>query len=81
MPVEAMALGTPVVARDVGGGSETVLDGVTGAHLREGAGRQELRACVERAISSDGVACRDRAQTFAVDRFVDRLRSWIGDSA
>ena len=30
MPVEAMALGTPVVVNSVGGASESVVDGVTG---------------------------------------------------
>lgn len=80
MPVEAMALGTPVVARAVGGGSETVLDGVTGAHLPERAGPRDLRSSVERAIGSEGDACRHRAQIFAGDRFADRLRKWTGDS-
>src|SRR5690606_22739556 len=35
MPVEAMAAGTPVIARDIGGAAETVVDGVTGALVSE----------------------------------------------
>lgn len=80
MPVEAMALGTPVVVRSIGGGSETVIDGVTGAHVSECQSPEELEAAVVRAIDTDSEACRHRAKEFDVDRFAVRLRSWVEDT-
>lgn len=34
VPLEAMASGTPVIADSIGGASETVIDGLTGFHIR-----------------------------------------------
>lgn len=80
MPVEAMATGTPVVGRQIGGVSETVIDGVTGAHLPEGAGPKDLKCAVERAFETDSEVCRHRAKAFDGEHFADRLRSWIENS-
>jgi glycosyltransferase involved in cell wall biosynthesis len=80
MPVEAMAMGTPVVARDIGGGSETVIDGITGAHLQDRASPKDLKSAVARALSADREACRHRAQAFDADRFASELRSWMTGS-
>lgn len=80
MPVEAMALGTPVVVRAIGGGSETVVDGVTGAHLPERASTKDLKYAVVRAFGADGDACRRHAQTFDIARFQESLRSWLQDT-
>jgi len=80
MPVEAMALGTPVVARAIGGASETVIDGITGAHLQECAGPKELTAAVLRAVNTESKNCRHRAQTFDGDRFAARLLAWTENS-
>ena len=76
MPVEAMAFGTPVVASEIGGASETVLDGVTGSHFSARASSMDLASAVERALSVNREACRHRAQTFDGGRFAARLRSW-----
>ena len=47
MPVEAMALGMPVVANSVGGSAETVSEGVSGTHfealVKEDVGRDHAR--------------------------------------
>jgi glycosyltransferase involved in cell wall biosynthesis len=80
MPVEAMAAGTPVVTSTVGGGSETVVDGTTGAHVSLGAGSKDLEAAVARAFDADPEACRQRARTFAGDRFANELRAWTSGS-
>jgi glycosyltransferase involved in cell wall biosynthesis len=80
MPVEAMAVGTPVVVRAIGGGSETVTHGITGAHLPERAGPQDLKSAVVRAASADADACRHHARVFDAQRFADRLRSWVEDT-
>jgi glycosyltransferase involved in cell wall biosynthesis len=80
MPVEAMAVGTPVVVRAIGGGSETVTHGITGAHLAEWAHAEDVKSAVVRASSADREACRHRARAFDVTRFADRLRSWVEDT-
>jgi len=80
MPVEAMAVGTPVVVRAIGGGSETVTHGITGAYLPERAGTQDLKSAVVRAASADAGACRHHARVFDAHRFADRLRSWVEDT-
>ncbi|RII97588.1 glycosyltransferase, partial [Clavibacter michiganensis subsp. insidiosus] len=52
MPVEAMAAGARVLVTDVGGATESVVDGVTGVHVHdwEGAG---LADAVARAATLD----------------------------
>jgi glycosyltransferase involved in cell wall biosynthesis len=80
MPVEAMAVGTPVVTRAVGGGSETVLDGITGAHISDAASSSDLEFAVARALEVDRAACRLRARVFDGDRFADELRTWTMQS-
>lgn len=77
MPVEAMALGTPVVTCAVGGGSETVVDGRTGALVPPGAGREELAAAVRRAAGADPEACRARAREFGAHRFRAEVTAWV----
>jgi glycosyltransferase involved in cell wall biosynthesis len=80
VPVEAMAMGTPVVANGVGGASETVVDGVTGAHVHDWS-RTDLREAVERASTATAEACRARALEFDTPVFVERMRSWVGQYA
>lgn len=76
IPVEAMATGTPVVANAVGGTAETVIDGVTGALVREWT-HSELKAAVERAVDARPEACVARAFEFDTAVFVDRMRDWM----
>ncbi len=67
--VEALACGTPVVARGLGAVPEVVADGETG-HLVDGA--DEAVAALARIGDIDRAACRRRAeQRFSVDRMVD----------
>ncbi|MGN6127428.1 MAG: glycosyltransferase [Humibacter sp.] len=77
MPVEAMAAGTPVVGNAIGGASETVLDGVSGA-LFTSTDPAELRRAVEVALSMDPEDCRRRAQLFDGSTFGDRMKDWMG---
>ncbi|MHA7985511.1 glycosyltransferase [Rathayibacter sp. CAU 1779] len=76
MPVEAMAAGTPVVGNAVGGASETVVDGETGALFRS-TDAEELRRAVELALTMDPAACRARAAQFDGTRFGERIRDWM----
>jgi glycosyltransferase involved in cell wall biosynthesis len=76
MPVEAMALGTPVVVGAVGGAVESVVDGVTGAVLH-GESPADLREAVERAMLATPDACRARALDFSAARFSERVSKWM----
>ncbi|PZE29916.1 glycosyltransferase [Curtobacterium sp. MCBD17_028] len=76
MPVEAMALGVPVVVGPTGGATESVVDGVTGA-VASGLGAHELAAAVDRAVTVDPDACRRRARDFGAERFADEVRDWM----
>jgi glycosyltransferase involved in cell wall biosynthesis len=78
MPVEAMALGTPVVAAAVGGTSETVVDGVTGAHLGADPSTADLRAALDAALRCSPDACRRRARDFSEERFRTAITAWVG---
>ena len=76
MPVEAMATGTPVIARDYGGVSESVVHGVTGAHLNDFTGRagREAVDLVATLRSEDAIA---RAWQFDKSAFRSSLRAWV----
>lgn len=78
MPVEAMAAGARVIARDVGGASESVLDGETGVHLSlEGFTGAAGREAVVRAVEMRAQDCVDRAWQFDHAVFRSDLRNWV----
>jgi glycosyltransferase involved in cell wall biosynthesis len=77
MPVEAMATGTPVVASAVGGTAETVVDGVTGALVRDWTDAAELTAAVQRAAGAAPEACATRAREFDTSVFAERIGAWV----
>ena len=76
VPVEAMATGTPVIARSVGGASETVIDGQTGA-LIDSFDSREVRDAFERAMASAPDACATRALDFDSSVFRGNLQAWV----
>jgi glycosyltransferase involved in cell wall biosynthesis len=78
MPVEAMAAGTPVLARNVGGTAETVVHGKTGVLFDVGAFSVREAVSVAAGVSSD--ACRARASMFDGRTFGDRVAHWMADS-
>lgn len=77
-PVEAMAAGSTIIARNVGGATETVQDGRTGV-LLDSLDRSSLRGAVERAASLDSEAAKQRAKDFSVERFTRELKKWMSD--
>lgn len=77
MPVEAMALGTPVVINTVGGTSESVIDGVTGVAVADFDDDAALCDAIERAAALDGETARAHARTFDTSRFQSAIRSWM----
>ncbi|MET0885868.1 MAG: glycosyltransferase [Mycetocola sp.] len=76
MPVEAMAAGTPVIARDIGGAAESVVDGVTGVHLSDFTG-QSGREAVALAATLRREDCTRRAWEFDKAVFRTSLRTWV----
>ncbi|WP_188711158.1 glycosyltransferase [Microbacterium faecale] len=77
IPVEAMAAGTPVLVNATGGAVESVVDGVTGAHVHDWSDDAELRAAVDTAVGCSADACRDRARDFGSDVFDRRIREFV----
>ncbi|MFT2816898.1 glycosyltransferase [Leifsonia sp. A12D58] len=76
MPVEAMATGTPVIANAIGGASESVVHGVTGALVHSFA-PSALREAVNLASSSNTSACVSRAWEFDTGIFETKIRNWV----
>ena len=77
LPVEALALGTPVLGPSAGGVSETVEHGRTGALLTGPPTPSAWREGVATAVACAADACRDSAARFAVERFRDEIRGWV----
>jgi glycosyltransferase involved in cell wall biosynthesis len=77
MPVEAMALGTPVVVNGTGGAAESVGDGRWGGVLRD-EDPASLRAAVDAASAVDRDARVARAAAFSTAAFQERIAAWTG---
>lgn len=77
MPVEAMAVGTPVIGPTVGGLSETVVDGISGWQVEDFLDKAQVDVAVSRIASITRDSCRSHAQTFDADLFKTRLASWM----
>jgi glycosyltransferase involved in cell wall biosynthesis len=78
--VEALAAGRPVVASDVGGIPEVVVDGVTGRLVRRRDARMFAEALVDILTNAEtaeqmSVSSRLNLGKFRMDVFVDRLES------
>jgi glycosyltransferase involved in cell wall biosynthesis len=71
-PLEAQACGTPVLAFGRGGGSETVIDGVTGLHFWTQT-TESICDAVERfetsSVTFDPATIRRHAERFSIARF------------
>lgn len=78
VPLEAQACGTPVVALADGGALETVVDGVTGALVRD-AGTDAFADGVRRAMAGpiDVAAIRAHAERFGRERFDAEFRTLV----
>ena len=79
--VEAMAAGLPVVATDVGGNSEAIVDG-EGGWIVPSANSAALaealtRSAQSRGLPAMGISNRRRVESaFSLDSSVDRLAQW-----
>ncbi len=78
VPVEAQAAGLPVIAYEVGGASETVIDGRTGV-LFEQQSALGLAAAIERfeGLELDEQTVRQNAERFGRERFRSEMAAVI----
>lgn len=76
LPVEAMALGTPVLVNSVGGAVESVtaLNGGTAVNNFHGS---EAAAAVSDAAGKDMTETKIKARMFSEESFSESLRSWM----
>lgn len=76
MPVEAMAVGAPVLVNRVGGAAESVLDGITGFHC-DFSDSSDITNVLDSIGSLRPEDAEIRAQQFSKARFVAEIRSWV----
>lgn len=77
MPVEAMALGTPVVVNTIGGACDSVEPGRSGIVVDDFADAT-LRSAVDQAVELVAADCRERAEAFSTARFQREVAAWTG---
>lgn len=77
VPVEAMAAGTPVLVNAIGGASESVVDGKTGAHVHRWESDVEVADAAARALNASASECVQRARHFSQDVFRERIRKFV----
>jgi glycosyltransferase involved in cell wall biosynthesis len=78
MPVEAMAAGAPVLAQAVGGASESVVSGSTGATTTFESD-SDIRRAVDVALSTRRDSRQEHARLFAAERFADEIEAWVAN--
>jgi glycosyltransferase involved in cell wall biosynthesis len=78
VPVEAQAAGTPVIAYARGGGSESILEGVTGVLFQEQT-TAAIGAAMEQAeaMEFDPVVLRENAKRFSAAVFRSTIGKWL----
>jgi glycosyltransferase involved in cell wall biosynthesis len=79
-PLEAMAMGRPVIAYGAGGALETVIEGVTGRFFAEqSAAALAAAVAASRTDSYDAARIRVHAERFGKPRFLERMRAFIAE--
>lgn len=78
VPVEAQAVGCPVIAYGAGGALETVVEGQTGMFFKKQT-VESLCAAIEEfeSLRLDAAACRENARRFAESVFIDKMNGVI----
>ncbi len=83
-PVEAMAMGTPVIAFGKGGATETVLDGVTGllyADQTVGCLAETLAVFRQKGVSGTPERIRTQALKFSTEKFANGIKELVDHHA
>ena len=77
-PVEAMGMGTPVIAYKSGGVKETVVDGKTGMFFEENS-PDSLNSAIERfeKMKIDPKNCQIQAQKFSKEQFIKNIQNLV----
>jgi len=76
MPIEAMALGTPVVVNPIGGARETV-ELVGHGVVADSLGKYDLKEAIYSAAKLGKVVCKEQLAQFSVKRFEAELSDWV----
>jgi glycosyltransferase involved in cell wall biosynthesis len=78
VPIEAMAMGTPVIAYGEGGALETVVNGVTGVFFSPQT-PETLNETMERfeKMEWDREKIREHAEGFSKENFQESIRNYI----
>lgn len=77
-PLEAMASGRPVIARDAGGSLENIIEGETGVFFKEESADGIIEAVRKlEAIDIDPDKIREHASRFSEERFMREIESII----
>lgn len=79
MPVEAMATGTPVIGRTLGGVAETVVHQQSGVLVEDFTSTSDVRAAVESAARLNPSSVARRASVFDQSVFDNAIRDWIDE--
>ncbi|MDH6181694.1 glycosyltransferase involved in cell wall biosynthesis [Microbacteriaceae bacterium SG_E_30_P1] len=80
MPIEAMALGTPVAANRIGGSAETVAEGISGVHF-DADDPASVADAVRRASDLPREPIVEWSRRFSRERFSAELREWVAANA
>lgn len=82
MPVEAQALGTPVVTTCVGGATETHVEGISGWSAEDDS-IPGIAHALDRALGSNSQHTRDRCEfsieRFSTESFKSNLATWMAE--
>lgn len=79
MPIEAIAVGTPVVGSWIGGSAETITEGVSGIHF-DAPTAESLARAISDAARLDPGPCRAESAKFSREAFNARFSSWADAS-
>lgn len=78
VPIEAMACGTPVIALNVGGTAETVVEGKSGVHFNKQT-KEDIVEAVKRFENQtfDLASISQNVQVYNTKRFKDKIKEFI----
>ncbi len=79
-PVEAMMVGTPVIAYNGGGYKESVVEGKTGVFFDEATGESLVSAIRKfEKMTFDPIAIKKHAQQFSKETFEKKIRNFVSE--